>query len=57
MIDLGKMRVWYDRRRSCYVSNAAIVAGRQVGVHPWHIAVRLSEWMNERYPQYESWPS
>ena len=56
-LDLAKLRVWYDRRRDCYVSNAALVAAAQSGLPAPEFARRLVAWLAEHHPELECWSS
>ncbi len=56
-IDLAKLRVWYDRRRGHYVSNAALIASPQLGLPAPEVARRLVAWLAEHHPEYECWAS
>ena len=53
--DLAKLRVWYDRRRGHYVSNAALVAAPQLGLPATEIARRLVAWLAKHHPELECW--
>ena len=54
-IDLAKLRVWYDPRRDCYVSNAALVAAPQLGLPAPELARRLVAWLAKHHPELECW--
>lgn len=54
---MNKLRVWYDYKRACYVSNVGFVLGKQWGVHPFLAATYMAHWLMERYPEVEAWAS
>jgi len=45
------IRVWYDRRRECHVSNAAFIASKTLGVPAPLIAEWLAIWLMQEYPE------
>ncbi len=57
-LDISKVRIWYDRKRGCYVSNVGMVLSPQLGLPPAVIAAYFCRCIEERYPgMFESWVS
>lgn len=40
---MDKVRVWYDHKRACYVSNAPMIAAKMYGITPRLAACLLYE--------------
>ena len=39
------VKVWYDKNRDCYVSNAAFVLAKQAGCPPYVAAALLADYL------------
>jgi arginyl-tRNA synthetase len=53
------IRVWFDRKRGHYVSNAAFVAARRWGCSPQVAAAALAQWLKSAAPEFvaDAWAS
>lgn len=38
---MSGLRVWYDHKRECYVSNAGMILAKNLGVSPYQAALVL----------------
>lgn len=51
------LKVWYDYKRDCYVSNVAFLCAKEWKIPVQIVAQAFAIWMNENHPEYESFAS